>query len=65
MITNERQYRVTQHKARQFAEAIKESDQNAEERVDVHPLLLKAEREGMISQLADMRQELANYMHLR
>lgn len=65
MITNERQYRITQHKARQFAEAIKESDQNAEERVDVHPLLLKAEREGMVSQLADMREELANYKHLR
>lgn len=65
MITNERQYRITQHKAKQFTEAIMEWDQNAQDRVDVHPLLSNAEREGMISQLADMRQELANYKQLR
>ena len=65
MITNERQYRITQYKARQFAEAIKEWDQNAKVRLDVHPLLLKAEREGMISQLADMYEELTNYEQLR
>jgi len=65
MITDERQYRITQHKASQFSEAIKEWEQNAQERVAVHPLLLKAECESMMSQLADMREELANYEQLR
>ena len=49
MITNERQYRITRKKAFSFAHAIEEFDDKSDERTDVHPRLLQAEREAMES----------------
>ena len=64
MITNERQYRITRRKARDFAHVIEEF--NAEScRIDVHPRLVHAEREAMKSQLADLQQELEEYEQLK
>ena len=65
MITNERQYRITRKKAVGFARAIEEFDATSRERTDVHPRLLRAEREAMESQLADLRDELVEYEQLR
>ena len=65
MITNERQYRITRNKAKRFARAIKEFDANARERSDVHPRLIQAERDAIESQLADLREELAEYERLQ
>ena len=65
MITNERQYRITRKKALGFARAIDEFDARSDERANVHPRLLLAEREAMESQLADLREELEEYEQLK
>ncbi len=65
MITNERQYRITRKKAADFARAIKEFDVASSERADVHPRLLRAELDGLRSQLADLREELEEYEDLK
>ena len=44
MITNERQYRITRKKALRFAAAINAFDARTDERADVHPRLLQAQR---------------------
>ena len=58
MISNEKQYKVTREKADGFVRAIKEFDAASGEGTDVHPRLLKAEREAMESQLEDLRREI-------
>lgn len=65
MITNERQYRITRKRAHDFAHAIKEFDAGPNDRTDLHPRLLQAEREAMESQLADLREELEEYERLK
>lgn len=65
MITNERQYRITRRRAADFVRAIKEFDAKSHERADAHPRLLRAEREAMNSQLADLREELEEYERLK
>ena len=65
MITNERQYRITRKKAREFARAIEEFDASSQDREDVHPNLAQAERAAMESQLMDLREELEEYDKLR
>ena len=65
MITNERQYRITRKKARDFARAIEEYDAGSPGRADVHPKLAKAEREAMESQLMDLQDELEEYDKLK
>ena len=65
MITNERQYRITRKKAREFARTIEEFDTGSQDRADVHPKLVQAEREAMESQLTDLREELEEYDNLR
>ena len=65
MIGNERQYGITRNAALDFTRAIKEFDANAPERADMHPRLLRAERDAMESQLADLRQELEEYEQLK
>ena len=65
MITNERQYRITRKKAADFARAIEEFNATSRERANVHPRLLRAELEGMRSQLADLREELEEYEELK
>ena len=65
MISNEKQYRITRNKALGFARTIEEFDAISHERTDIHPRLLRAEREAMESQLADLRQELEEYEQLK
>ena len=65
MITNERQYRITRKKALGFARAIEEFEAGPNERTDVHARLLRAEREAMESQLADLREEMEEYERLK
>lgn len=65
MITNERQYRITRKKALGFARAIEEFEAGPDERADVHARLLRAEREAMESQLADLREEMEEYERLK
>ncbi len=65
MIANERQYRITRKKARRLTDAIAEFDVESDNRTDVHPKLLQAERRAMESQLEDLREELEEYERLK
>ncbi|MCY4672179.1 MAG: helix-turn-helix transcriptional regulator [Bacteroidetes bacterium] len=65
MITNERQYRITRKKADRFREAIEDLVSNQDNRPDIPPRLIQAEREAMESQLADLVAELAEYERLK
>ncbi len=62
MIANELQRRVTQTAIREFEEALARLDADAKDRPE---WIRKGLREGMESQLADLRQELADYDALR
>ena len=65
MITNERQYGITRNKAERLARAIKEFEKKGHGHVDVHPRLVQAERDGLASQLADLKDELKEYERLK
>jgi DNA-binding Xre family transcriptional regulator len=60
MITNERQYSITQAQAAKFREALA-----AEPADGLHPSAKKAMRHGMRSQLAELEEQLAEYDALR
>jgi len=64
MITNDYQYRLTKAAADKFRAALAEM-KNAPARADIHPRLLKAEREAMESQLQDLEAELSDYVRLK
>ena len=63
MIKNERQYRITRAQAEKFERAIAEARMSRSR--NVHPVLQKAQLDGLKSQLADLRRELAEYEALR
>ena len=62
MITNERQYQVTRRKIAEFEQALAEAD---ERHVALSPQLRQAAKDGIRSQLDDLRAELAEYEALR
>ena len=56
MITNERQYLITQAQAAKFREALAAAPADG-----LHPKALKAMRDGSQSQLAELEAQLAEY----
>lgn len=60
MITNERQYLVTQSQAERFRQALTVPDAKGR-----HPKATKAMRDGLRSQLDDLETEIAEYDALR
>jgi HTH-type transcriptional regulator/antitoxin HigA len=60
MITNERQYLITQAQAAKFREARASAPTEG-----LHPKALKAMRDGARSQLAELEEQLAEYDALR
>lgn len=64
MIKNERQYRITRAQAEKFEKTITELEAAPEEK-RIHPKLRTAQLNGLRSQLADLREELAEYESLR
>jgi DNA-directed RNA polymerase specialized sigma subunit len=64
MIKNERQYRITRTQAEQFAHALAEFRATPPD-PQVHPLLRKAEEDGLQSMLNDLQTQLAEYEALR
>jgi DNA-binding Xre family transcriptional regulator len=60
MITNERQYLITQAQAAKFREALA-----AAPAAGLHPKAVKAMRDGAKSQLAELEEQLAEYEALR
>lgn len=65
MIANEREYRITKAAAKKFEQALKNFDERPEAHRGAHPRLIRAEKEGIASQLATLRQELREYERLR
>jgi len=63
MIKNERQYRITKAQADKFAHALREM--KGEPKRAVHPVLHKAQRDAMRSQLGDLHREIVEYETLR
>lgn len=64
MIKNERQYRITRAQAEKFAQALARVEQKPVDDA-VHPLLRKAEREALHSQLESLHKEIKEYENLR
>src|SRR4051812_9985113 len=65
MIKNERQYRITKSQADKLREAFAELSAGNVERGDVHPLLVKAQKEALRSQLDELNEQLYEYEALR
>ena len=68
MIKNERQYRITKAQAEKFERAIAETamaEAQGQPSAGIHPLLQKAQRDALESQLGDLRRELAEYEALQ
>jgi transcriptional regulator with XRE-family HTH domain len=65
MIKNERQYRITNAEAEKFERALAELDASMRQPSDVHPLLRKAERDALASQLGDLLAQLREYEALK
>ena len=65
MIKNERQYRITRAQADRFSEVLRELEGQTAKDEGVHPLLLKAKRDAVWSQLADLEGELRDYERLK
>ena len=61
MIKNEKQYRLTQSQAENFEEVLVQLEQNLDNSQEIHPLLLKAHKEALESQLNELREELLEY----
>lgn len=62
MIKNERQYLITKAQVNKFKEAIVAFDRKA---TDTHPLLAKAQREALESQLAELKLQMDEFEKLR
>lgn len=62
MITNERQLAITREEAAKFEEALAHVD---EQTADLHPLLQKAMRESLESELDILRSDIAEFEGLR
>jgi HTH-type transcriptional regulator / antitoxin HigA len=60
MIENEVQYRITMEQSEQFARALAEFRATPPD-PQVHPLLRKAEEDGLQSMLNDLQTQLAEY----
>lgn len=63
MIRNEREYKITQAQAAQFSKSLAAAEATAD--ATVHPLIRKAQRDALLSQLEDLRQDLDEYEALQ
>ena len=63
MIKNERQYRITKAQAARFAKSLEKLRQQPNP--ELHPLIAKAQKDALESQLADLENELREYDSLK
>jgi ribosome-binding protein aMBF1 (putative translation factor) len=63
MIANERQYRITKSEAQKFAASIQKFE--AHPPTDLHPLLVKAQRDALVSQLEELEEDILEYETLK
>ena len=61
MIKNEWQYRITKAQADRFSQTL----QSLGEAAGVDPLIVKAQRDALSSQIADLEEELREYRTLK
>ena len=61
MIKNERQYRVAKEHARRFAASVRAIEEGGADSLAADPLIVKAQKEALASQLADLENELREY----
>ena len=61
MIKNQRQYRITKARAREFAEVVSGLETTAPEDVGIHPLLFQARRDAAQSQHDELVEQLQAY----
>jgi ribosome-binding protein aMBF1 (putative translation factor) len=65
MIKNKREYRITKAQATKFEQALSQLSSPTGEGSQLHPLVQKAQRDAVQSQLAELREELEEYELLR
>ena len=65
MIRNEKQYRITQSQARMFAESVRAIEEGRADNLAADPVIAKAQKEALMSQLADLENELREYDDLK
>ena len=65
MIKNERQYKITRAQAHRFSGALRNVEVLDDETEGLHPLLLKARKDALRSQLADLEDDLREYEALK
>lgn len=65
MIKNERQYRITRAQAARFTQALRQFEGESSELEGLHPLLVKARKDALRSQLADLVHDLREYDALK
>ena len=65
MIKNERQYRISRAQAERFVRALKELEEGPRQETLGHPVLKKAQKDALRSQLVDLEAELREYETLR
>lgn len=65
MIKNERQYRITKAQIEKFSNALAQLSASSQQDQSVHPILRKAERESLESQLTELRVQVEEYEALK
>ena len=65
MIKNERQYKITKAQADRFSQTLERLERHSGEEGNVSPLIEKARRDAVRSQLTDLETELAEYEALK
>ena len=65
MIKNEQQYHTAKAWVQKFTRTPDHLDAHPDEGTHLHPLLRKAERDGMASQIETLQQEVQEYEALR
>jgi transcriptional regulator with XRE-family HTH domain/Zn-dependent peptidase ImmA (M78 family) len=65
VIKNERQYKISRTQADRFAETLRRFEEDGAENKDMHPLLVKAKRDALRSQLTELEVDLSEYEELK
>ena len=65
MITNERQYRITRAQAAKISQALRTIKEDHAGSTEKHPLVARAQKEALSSQLADLQSDLREYEALK
>ena len=61
MIKNERQYEITNAQLDRFRETLARIEDDETRGAEIHPLLVKARKEAVQSQIADLDNQLREY----